>query len=46
MDRILLNYVRSAEILHSWFEWEKESNFDELLHKARAAASIFQHHDG
>ncbi|CAO1425424.1 unnamed protein product [Diamesa serratosioi] len=46
MDRILMNYLRSAEMLHSWNDWDSEAGFDELLQTARQALSIFQHHDG
>uniref|UniRef100_A0A336LZM5 Alpha-mannosidase n=1 Tax=Culicoides sonorensis TaxID=179676 RepID=A0A336LZM5_CULSO len=46
MDRVLLNYIRSAEMLHSWSKWEADTDFDKLLTEARREHSIFQHHDG
>lgn len=46
MDRILMNYVRSAEMLHSWRDWDAESGFDGMIEMARRALAIFQHHDG
>ncbi|XP_063696732.1 alpha-mannosidase 2 [Culicoides brevitarsis] len=46
MDRVLLNYIRSAEMLHSWSKWETEAGFDKLLTAARREHSLFQHHDG
>lgn len=46
MDRILMNYLRSAEMLHAWSSWDKSSGFDKRLENARRALSIFQHHDG
>ena len=45
MDRILMNYLRSAEMLHSWNSWEGSAGFDKRLEVARRALSIFQHHD-
>lgn len=46
LDRILLTYLRSAEMLHAWQTWDTESGFEELLQYARRALSLFQHHDG
>lgn len=46
MDRILMNYLRTAEMLHSWLSWEKSTGFEKRLENARRALSIFQHHDG
>lgn len=46
MDRILMNYLRSAEMLHSWHQWDSSSGFETRLEVARRALSIFQHHDG
>lgn len=46
MDRILMNYLRSAEMLHAWAAWDKSSEFERRLENARRALSIFQHHDG
>lgn len=45
-DRVLMGYLRSAEMLHSWQVWEKEANMEERLEGARRALAIFQHHDG
>lgn len=45
-DRILMNYLRTAEMLHSWTTWEKSTEFEKRLEQARRALSIFQHHDG
>ncbi|XP_037947876.1 alpha-mannosidase 2-like isoform X2 [Teleopsis dalmanni] len=46
MDRVLLHYVRSAEMLTAWSAWDDESNFKEKLLDARRELSLFQHHDG
>ncbi|XP_055385035.1 alpha-mannosidase 2 [Condylostylus longicornis] len=46
MDRVLLHYIRSAEMLRSWLSWESQSKMDELLQNARRQLSLFQHHDG
>uniref|UniRef100_A0A1B0CQQ4 Alpha-mannosidase n=1 Tax=Lutzomyia longipalpis TaxID=7200 RepID=A0A1B0CQQ4_LUTLO len=46
LDRVLMNYLRSAEMLHAWTTWDHESGFDGLLRNARRALSLFQHHDG
>lgn len=45
-DRILMNYLRSAEMLHSWNKWDNSIGFDKRLEVARRALSLFQHHDG
>lgn len=46
MDRILMNFLRSAEMLHSWSKWEGVAGMEKRLEVARRALSIFQHHDG
>uniref|UniRef100_A0A1L8DR70 Alpha-mannosidase n=1 Tax=Nyssomyia neivai TaxID=330878 RepID=A0A1L8DR70_9DIPT len=46
LDRVLMNFLRSAEMLHAWTPWENEAGFDGLLRNARRALSLFQHHDG
>ncbi|KNC27938.1 Alpha-mannosidase 2 [Lucilia cuprina] len=46
MDRVLMHYIRSAEILSSWDKWDESSKFDEMLQDARRQLSLFQHHDG
>lgn len=46
LDRILMDYLRSAEMIHSWSTWDARSGFDHLLQNARRALSLFQHHDG
>lgn len=46
LDRILMNYLRSAEMLHAWSVWDADSGLEELLQTARRALSLFQHHDG
>ncbi|XP_035892640.1 alpha-mannosidase 2 [Anopheles stephensi] len=48
-DRILLHYIRSAEMLHAWNVWEPASEWKPLadrLEYARRQLSLFQHHDG
>ncbi|KAK7790667.1 hypothetical protein R5R35_002442 [Gryllus longicercus] len=57
MDRILINYLRCAEILYGFAwgskkdsigsEWliASESGFSKLLSEARRSLSLFQHHD-
>lgn len=48
-DRILLHYIRSAEMLHAWNVWEPDSDWKPLaerLEYARRQLSLFQHHDG
>lgn len=44
-DRILMNFLRSAEMLHSWYNWESSLGFENRLEVARRALSLFQHHD-
>lgn len=46
MDRILMAYLRSAEMLHAWSAWEAKSQLAAKLQQARRALSLFQHHDG
>ncbi|EDW81559.1 uncharacterized protein Dwil_GK10956 [Drosophila willistoni] len=48
MDRVLMHYVRSAEMLHSWHHWDEIASgvFDQKLQQARRDLSLFQHHDG
>lgn len=46
LDRILMTYYRSAEMLHAWTAWEDEAAFDGMLQSARRALALFQHHDG
>lgn len=46
MDRILMNFLRSAEMLHSWHPWDGSFGLEKRLEIARRALSIFQHHDG
>jgi alpha-mannosidase II len=46
MDRVLMNYLRTAEMLHSWHQWDASTEFDKRLQDARRALAIFQHHDG
>lgn len=46
LDRILMHYLRSAEMLHAWSVWESDSGLEHLLQTARRALSLFQHHDG
>lgn len=46
MDRILMSYLRSAEMIHAWSTWESNSKLDNKLRQARRTLSIFQHHDG
>ncbi|XP_053687178.1 alpha-mannosidase 2 [Sabethes cyaneus] len=45
-DRILLNYIRTAEMLHAWHSWDAEADLDRRLEYARQQLSLFQHHDG
>lgn len=46
-DRILMNYLRSAEMLHAMTAtWESSTGFEKRLENARRSLSIFQHHDG
>lgn len=46
MDRVLLHYIRSAEMLYAWNQWETTLNFGDMLQNARRELSLFQHHDG
>lgn len=51
MDRVLLHYIRSAEMLNAWCHWTQDSrsakgHFNNLLQEARRELSLFQHHDG
>lgn len=46
LDRVLMNYLRSAEMIHAWSSWDAAVGLDDLLQKARRALSLFQHHDG
>ncbi|KAJ8963437.1 hypothetical protein NQ318_018917 [Aromia moschata] len=56
MDRVLLSYIRSAEVIYalahlskkpgsSWIV-DKENGLGKLISNARLALSLFQHHDG
>ncbi|XP_058058163.1 alpha-mannosidase 2 [Anopheles bellator] len=48
-DRILLHYIRSAEMLHAWSNWEPSSDWtllEKRLQYARQQLALFQHHDG
>lgn len=52
MDRVLLHYLRSAEIilclkyLKNDLTTEKDTEFERMLQEARRSHSLFQHHDG
>ncbi|XP_037030283.1 alpha-mannosidase 2 isoform X2 [Bradysia coprophila] len=46
LDRVLMNYLRSAQMLHSWSQWDADAGFDFMLTQATRALSLFQHHDG
>lgn len=46
LDRILMSYLRSAEMLHAWSVWNDDGHLESLLQTARRALSLFQHHDG
>lgn len=46
LDRVLLHYVRAAEMLYAWRMWDPAAKFDEMLQNARRELSLFQHHDG
>lgn len=46
LDRVLMHYLRSAEMLHSWDLWEEDTGFSKLLEIARRELALFQHHDG
>lgn len=45
LDRILMTYFRSAEMLHAWSVWDSDAGLDQLLQTASRALSLFQHHD-
>uniref|UniRef100_A0A2M3ZE22 Alpha-mannosidase n=1 Tax=Anopheles braziliensis TaxID=58242 RepID=A0A2M3ZE22_9DIPT len=50
-DRILMHYVRSAEMLHAWSNWDSSATAEwaalaKRLEYARQQLSLFQHHDG
>ncbi|XP_058811986.1 alpha-mannosidase 2 [Topomyia yanbarensis] len=45
-DRILMNYIRTADMLHSWHSWDDEADLERRLQYARQELSLFQHHDG
>ncbi|XP_011194009.1 alpha-mannosidase 2 [Zeugodacus cucurbitae] len=46
LDRVLLHYVRAAEMLYAWRSWDPAAKFEEKLQNARRELSLFQHHDG
>lgn len=46
MDRVLMNFLRTAEMMLSWNSWDTSSGFETKLEVARRALSLFQHHDG
>lgn len=46
MDRVLLHYIRSAEMVFGLTKWETSHKFYNLLTDARRQLSLFQHHDG
>ncbi|XP_044745943.1 alpha-mannosidase 2 [Coccinella septempunctata] len=52
MDRVLLYYIRSAQIiltlkyLKNELTTEKETELERMLQEARRSHSLFQHHDG
>lgn len=46
MDRVLMHYVRAAEMLHAWLPWDAMAGFNQKLEGARRELSLFQHHDG
>ncbi|XP_017089304.2 alpha-mannosidase 2 [Drosophila bipectinata] len=46
MDRVLMHYVRSAEMLSAWHSWDGMARIEERLELARRELSLFQHHDG
>lgn len=47
-DRILMNYVRSAEMLYAWNLWDGKDwqLLEDKMEYARQQLSLFQHHDG
>lgn len=47
LKNLITPQFRSAEMLHSWSEWDKEAvELQKLLQQSRRALSLFQHHDG
>ncbi|EDV93140.1 alpha-mannosidase 2 [Drosophila grimshawi] len=46
MDRVLMHYLRAAEMLHAWQPWDSMAGFNAKLEQARRELSLFQHHDG
>ncbi|KAH8276718.1 hypothetical protein KR044_004625 [Drosophila immigrans] len=46
MDRVLMHYLRAAEMLNAWKSWDSNAGFSQKLELARRELSIFQHHDG
>lgn len=46
LDRVLMTYLRSAEMLQAWLPTHNTQWLIEKLTKARRLLSIFQHHDG
>lgn len=46
MDRVLIHYLRSAEMLYSWNNWQSNAWLERRLRNATQALSLFQHHDG
>nr|CAA54732.1 putative golgi alpha-mannosidase II [Drosophila melanogaster] len=46
MDRVLMHYVRAAEMLSAWHSWDGMARIEERLEQARRELSLFQHHDG
>ncbi|XP_062125237.1 alpha-mannosidase 2 isoform X1 [Drosophila sulfurigaster albostrigata] len=46
MDRVLMHYLRAAEMLNSWKSWDSNAGFAQKLELARRELSLFQHHDG
>lgn len=51
LDRVLMAYLRSAEMLHAWSEWPAAAaagaaDLAGRLQRARRALALFQHHDG
>ncbi|KAH8359520.1 hypothetical protein KR093_007364 [Drosophila rubida] len=46
MDRVLMHYLRAAEMLNAWKSWEAQAGFSQKLELARRELSLFQHHDG
>ncbi|KRF82741.1 alpha-mannosidase 2 isoform X2 [Drosophila virilis] len=46
MDRVLMHYLRAAEMLHAWQNWDSQAGFSQKLELARRELSLFQHHDG